>query len=411
MLRASPQHPPRGWYDGWAPGVSTIPHTLLTRDKDVAALCARLARVESFAFDTEFVGEDQYEPEICLVQVATDEECALIDPLSGVDLSEFWHLVGDDGVCKIVHAGSEDIAICRRLGRCDPCNVFDLQVAAGMIGLGFPASLAKLAKAVAGVAMHKSQTLTNWRKRPLSAEQLDYAAADVAFLPRMHATIRQRLRSRKREAWAIEESQRMCSNSIRIIEPDDQRRRLKGAGSLSRRELAIVDAILAERDAIARERNRPPRTVLKDFLVIELAKRGWTEPSKLATLRGMSLPQAILKRLGSAIDRARSAPPESHPPALPSREHSEEEEIILSLLTGILRDHCRQNALAYSLLASRSDLKDYARSVISGDASGPVLLRTGWRHEAVGKLLDAVLSGRSVVRIRPENGEFHVHIE
>ncbi len=391
--------------------MSNIPHTLLTRDKDVAALCARLARVESFAFDTEFVGEDQYEPEICLVQIATDEECALIDPLSGVDLSEFWHLIGDDGVCKIVHAGSEDIAICRRLSRCDPRNVFDLQIAAGMIGLGFPASLAKLAKAVAGVAMHKSQTLTNWRKRPLSAEQLDYAAADVAFLPRMHATIRQRLRSRKREAWAIEESQRMCSNAIRIIEPDDQRRRLKGAGSLSRRELAIVDAILAERDAIARERNRPPRTVLKDFLVIELARRGWTEPSKLSTLRGMNLPQAILKRLGSAIDRARHAPPEAHPPALPSREHSEEEEIMLSLLTGILRDHCRQNALAYSLLASRSDLKDYARSVISGAASGPVLLRTGWRHEAVGKLLDAVLSGRSAVRIRPENGEFHVHIE
>lgn len=393
------------------PGVSNTPYTLITRDGELNALCARLAKAESFAFDTEFVGEDQYEPEICLVQVATDEECALIDPQSGVDLTDFWQLIGDANICKVVHAGSEDIAICRRLGRCDPRNVFDLQIAAGMIGLGYPASLAKLAKAVAGVAMHKSQTLTNWRKRPLTAEQLDYAAADVAYLPRMHATICQRLRSRKREEWAIEESQRMCANAVRIVEPDDQRRRLKGAGSLSRRELAVVDALLAERDAIARERNRPPRTVLKDFLVIELARRGWTEPSKLATLRGMSLPQALLRRLGSAIERARNTPPENHPPALPSREHSEEEEIILSLLTGILRDHCRQNALAYSLLTTRNDLKDYARSVITGAGPTPVQLRTGWRHKAVGKLLDALLSGRSTVRIRPENGEFHVHIE
>jgi ribonuclease D len=378
---------------------STVHPELVIDDAALGDLIKRLSHARAFAFDTEFVGEDNYEPQICLIQVATAEFCALIDPLTGINLEPFWNLIVDPAMQIIVHAGSEDVGLCFRQTGKLPGNLIDLQIAAGMVGLGYPTSLAKLARATVGVVVHKSQTLTDWRRRPLTAEQIEYAAADVIHLPRMHAKILAKLSELKREGWATEESAAMCVGMKETMNPDNRRRRLRGGGALGRREWAIAEGLMEERDQLAKELNRPPRTVLRDHLLVELAKRGWTDPAKMAGLRGLTLSMTALKRLAKSVEEAKKKPIEAGVHNEPDQDEPDE-EVMMSYLNAVLRDHCRKEDIAYGLLVNRQDLRDYVRTYTrpqEGDAE--VALHTGWRTVAVGDLLDKLMRGERAVRI------------
>jgi ribonuclease D len=378
---------------------------IVTTPAGLADVCQRLARVGLFAFDTEFVGEDNYEAETCLVQVATDSYCAIIDPLAGLDLTPFWELVADDGIEVIVHAGTEDLAQCfRRVGR-PAAKIFDLQIAAGLIGLGYPTSLSRLARITIGAKIHKSQTLTDWRTRPLTQEQIDYAAEDVVHLPAMFRFIGSRLDELGRREWAAVECDRACQSATSNAQGEQKLRRLRGAGGLSRKELAIADALLEEREKLARHYNRPPRAVLRDHLLVEMARRGWTDVQRIRSLRGLNLSTSGVKRLAEVIGRARQLPEECLPQPT-NDEDTPSEEVLLLLTSAVLRDYCRHNDLAYTLLASKQDLRAVIRShTRSAEPGIPTQLRTGWRRTAVGDLLDQILSGQSTIRVKAEGGE------
>ena len=387
------------------------PAQLVIDQAELESLSERLRSAGEFAFDTEFVGEDNYEPQICLVQAATQDFCALIDPLAGIKLDPFWHTVLDPKVRKIVHAGSEDISLCFRQTGKLPENVLDLQVAAGMAGLGYPTSLAKLARAVAGVTVHKSQTLTDWRRRPLTNEQLEYAAADVIHLPSMHRAIHEKLSARGREKWALEESAAQCEGVRESMNPENRKRRIKGAGSLSGREWVIAEALMDERDKMARELNRPPRTVVRDHLLVEMAKRGWTDPARLSGLRGLNLPLSALKRLGKVIEDARKRPVGERSPRVIDQDEPEE-EVMMSYLNAVLRDHCHKEELAYGLLVNRQDLRDFVRTYTRpAEVKLPVALHTGWRVDAVGDLLDRLMKGERAVRVNSNGSRLSLEFE
>ena len=189
----------------------TPQYDIVTDQPQLDAACKRLAEEACFAFDTEFVAEETYERHVCLIQVATQSYCALIDPLDGLDVSPFWNLVVSDACQKIVHSGAEDIAICWAQCNKPPANVFDTQIAAGFVGLDFPLSLARLVRRAAHATLHKSQTLTDWRKRPLTQAQLDYAVEDVIHLPRVHQYLVAKLAERGREQWLAEECDKLCA--------------------------------------------------------------------------------------------------------------------------------------------------------------------------------------------------------
>lgn len=364
-----------------------------------------------FGFDTEFVGEDKYDPEICLIQAATDSFCVLIDPLGDLDVSPFWHLVADAAAHVVVHAGSEDLALCWKQIAAQAANVFDVQIGAGLVGLGYPISLSRLARLTLGVKLHKSQTLTDWRKRPLTHDQIDYAVEDVAHLLAMYRLIHDRLVQLGREEWGDEECVRVCQAATLAARGEQKLRRLRGAGGLNRRELAIAEALLEERDKLAQEYNRPARGVLRDHLLVELARRGWTKVARIQTLRGVNLKAAGIRRLAVAIEQAQQLP-EDQWPALPTEEDNTEEETLLPLLTAVLRDHCYRNKLSYALLASKGDLRAFVRTYTRTDRTeDPILLQTGWRKAAVGDLLDRVLSGRCALRITCERNKRGLNIE
>ena len=385
---------------------------IITDQDGLNDLCSRLVAEGWFAFDTEFVGEDRYQPQVCLIQVATRDCCVLIDPLGGLDPRRFWELIADEDTLVIVHAGSEDISQCRReIGR-PARHVFDLQVAAGLVGLGYPISLSRLAKLILGRKIHKSQTLTDWRRRPLSSDQITYAVEDVAWLRPMYERINKKLKSLGREAWLEEECTALCQANLRNDDDEVQRlKRLKGSGSLTSRELAIAYGLLDARDELAVQYNRPARTVLKDHLLVELARRGWTSVDRIRSLRGLNLNVSAVKRLVSAIEEAKQRPRDEWP-QLPSQEDSPHEEALLSLLTAVLRGYCNENSLAYSLLGKKQHLRALVRGCTRpDDPKEDCALKKGWRGAAVGRLLDQVLTGRCAIRVTTREAKQVLSIE
>src|SRR5439155_3723372 len=158
------------------PGVSRADATLITTDAGLAGLLDGLRAAGSFAYDSEFIGELTYVPKLCLVQVATTDRVALIDPLAGVDLKPFWEIIADESVEKIVHAGQQDVEpVIRHLGR-EAKNVFDTQIACGFIGMAYPVALSKLVAELIGATLGRGLTFTHWDRRPPAAGHLRYAA-------------------------------------------------------------------------------------------------------------------------------------------------------------------------------------------------------------------------------------------
>lgn len=371
----------------------------ITQAAPLLQLCDKVKTSGWCAFDTEFVGEDQFKPEVCLIQIAIDGECALVDPLSGLDVAPIWELVADPGILKLVHAGSEDIAQCREQIGKPPAKVFDLQIAAGFIGHDYPISLSRLVQAATGEKLAKSHTLSDWRKRPLSEEQLHYAVEDVVHLRGCFDHIDKRLKKLGREQWLWEECDALCRSASTDEEEVQKLKRLKGAGSLSAKELAIAHALLEARETLARQYNRPARAVLRDHLLVEIARRGLTDVQKMRTLRGLNLSTQSLQSLAEVVSKAKKLPSSAWP-ELPSQEDSNAEQVLISLLTAVLQDFCAANDLAYSLLSKKQHLRNFVRTYTRPDDEvGDNALAAGWRKVAVGELLDGILRGHRSVRV------------
>ena len=243
---------------------------LIADETALGGLIEHLRASGSFAYDSEFIGELTYFPKLCLIQVASAQHVALIDPLGRMDLKPFWELVADPSVEKIVHAGQQDIEPVIRLLGLPPANIFDTQIAGGFAGLPYPVSLSKLVFALSGAKLGKGLTFSHWDQRPLSPIQLRYAADDVRYLPLGASKLRERLAELGHAGWVHEECQSMCDTSLYRFDPQQQYQRVRGASSLMPRNLAVLRELTAWRDAAARAHDVPPRTFLKDEVLLDL---------------------------------------------------------------------------------------------------------------------------------------------
>ncbi|MCH7720937.1 MAG: HRDC domain-containing protein [Planctomycetes bacterium] len=379
----------------------TLPTTeIITSTQAVTDLCADVRATGWFAFDTEFVMETSYQAEVCLAQVATDSRIALIDPLAGADLDEVWALVVDPDVECIVHAGSEDLAICHRSTGKTPTRVFDSQVVAGMVGYDYPISLMRLVNEITGVRLHKSQTLTDWRARPLADVQIEYAAEDVGYLPDVRKHLGDRLATLGREEWARDELSKFECPATYVRHPAQDVLRLKGARSLDRQQLVVARELLKIREQMARKRNRPARTVIRDHLLIEIARHKWTDPAQIRTLRGMQLPMRALAELGDAVKRALAMPRDEWPKRAPTTKPDPRADTLVSLLSAAVRDYCAERELAYALLTTKQQLSSIVETFLrNGGLDDANEILPGWRGDAIGELLVDLLSGRRAVRV------------
>jgi len=376
-------------------------------------LVAHLRSSGRFAFDTEFVSEDTFEPVLCLIQVATREQTAVIDPLQVRDLSGFWDVVTDRAVQVVMHAAGEDLRICLlRAGKL-PKGVFDVQLAAGLVGFSYPLSLVNLVGQVLGIRLPGSETRTDWRRRPLSAAQVQYAVDDVRHLLDLADQISERLDRLDRAGWADAE---FCDMVQAIAEraEEDRWRRLPNLNQLSRRGLEAARQLAAWREDEARRQNRPLRQVMRDDLLVGIAKRQPRNRRDLEALRDFNRP-ALLSQSSTILailDRVQSAPDDALPEPLWRPEEPPGISMLSSLLAAALAQCCAQNQMAAPLVANASDLRHLVRWHVEGrnEAHRPSLLR-GWRRTFCGQLLLDILEGRLALRVADSGGEFPVILD
>lgn len=375
---------------------------LIEKQRDIGELCAEVRRAGRFALDTEFVMEDVYAPDLCLMQIATPGRVFLLDLKQGLDVTAVWDLVADERIETVVHAGHEDLALCAHaIGR-PPRNVFDVQIAAGFVGPTFPLSLSRLVQQTLHIRLHKSQTLTDWRKRPLSSDQIRYAGEDVVYLLAVREALGTRLAKLKRADWAREECLKFENMELYRRTGPDHLQRVRGAGSLQGTSLNIASALVAWRDALAVKLNRPPRTILKDHLMIEIARHGWTSPEQIRTLRGINLRKDHMLAMCEVVRTAAEKPAAPRSASGSTRNEHPHDQVLVSLLTAVLRNECARLNLAYSLVATKRSILDLVEPFVDGasvsELKGAELL-SGWRDKAVGATLRQILSGSRVIQV------------
>jgi len=381
-----------------------LPEEMVTTPPELAACCAYLDSCQEFGFDTEFVGEETYHPRLCLVQVATAERLILIDPITSGPLDAFWKLVVDPRKLVIVHAGREEVRLCRLWTGQVPGNLFDLQIAAGLAGLAYPLGHAALVSQVLGIQIAKGETLTEWRDRPLTALQIRYAFDDVRYLLPLWRRLQDRLQELGRQDWAREEFSRLAANAAPEEPSLEKWRKLRGLGSLDRRRLAIVRELNQWREEVAERTNRPARTIVRDDLLIEIARRNPHREGDLSVIRG--LPRRDVAAILQAVQRARALPMEQCPELADREQDPPQVQLITNVLTAVHGDFCARQELAPNLVASTQDIRLLVRTRLTGEPLPPTsLLSQGWRKTHVLPQLLAVLEGQRALRITDVKSE------
>jgi len=355
----------------------------------LSEMVGELKAAGAFAFDSEFIGERSYEPVLCLVQAATARKVFLVDPLGGLDLSELWELLVCPTMEKIILAGRQDFGPAVRRMQRPPANIMDVQIAAGFVCTEHPLSLARLLTEFVGVSLDKGGKFTHWDSRPLSAMQMRYAADDVRYLPAAREAIGKRLAELGRTAWAREECAAALED-ISLYRPPKETLylRVRRRDGLGRRRLAVLRELAIWRDRAARQENVPTRTLLKDGILMALARRPARSLADLDGVKG--LPRPVENKYGrqivEATARALALSDDQLPPAEP--RESRALAVRADRIWADLGQFCRERSIAPSLVASRREVGRACRVAASGQPVEQHRLLRGWRKELLGDLLD-----------------------
>ncbi len=384
------------------------PNQYITTVGELERFCARLKDSPRLALDTEFVGEDSFVPKLELIQVATERTAAIIDFPAVQDagsLDAFWEILCDPAVQKVVHAGRQDLDLFAVHAGQIPKPFFDTQIAAAMAGFGAQVAYANLVQRVHGTKLAKAHTFTNWSARPLSSDQLAYALEDVTYLLPIHDHLYSRLTKLGRLDWAHEEFSRLedAVGDIRK-EPQERYQRVRGWDTLKPKGAAVLRELAAWREAEARRRNVPRGRVLRDEVLLQLARHPPRQLQELRAVRGLH---------GSEIDRngesilatiqaALALPPAAWPVVPKERKPEPESAGLVELLQAVMKARATEQEIAPSLLATTADLQALVEAKDRAHLDLPLL--RGWRRELLGQLLLDVLEGRVTVMVDPASG-------
>ena len=376
-------------------------HDFITTESQLASLVERLDQYDSLGFDTEFVSEHTYRSQLCLIQVAAGDVLAVIDTLKVQELEPFWRLMTDPKRTTVVHAGREEMGfILHAIGE-RPAHLFDVQVAAGLVDHDYPAGYASVVRRVLGQPTNKGETRTDWRKRPLTPAQIEYALDDVRYLDAIWKTLETRLEDRGRTAW-MQEEMLTWMDELAASFTRKRWRRVSGLNGLKRRELAVARELWHWRDSLAESRDMPPKRVLRDDLIVELCKRKNTDPQQIAAVRGMQRSDLrhILPSIADAIERGLALPDDELPGGERHKAPPPQLNVLGQFLATAVGGLCRQLEIAPSLVGTASDMRELlAYKLGHGQDEAPPTLTTGWRAEVVGDLIDDLLAGKASLRI------------
>ena len=367
----------------------------------LASFCERLSEQPYVAVDTEFMRESTYWSRLCLIQVATSQEAAAIDPLAnGIDLTPLYDLLIAPNIVKVFHAARQDLEIFHHDRSIVPAPLFDTQIAAMVCGFGDSVGYEKLAGKLAGAKIDKSSQFTDWSRRPLSKRQIDYALSDVTHLCLVYEKLHARLRKSGRERWLDEEMAVLANPETYAAHPEDAWRRIK-TRNRGGRFLALLKELAAWRDLEAQGRDKPRNRILRDEVLLAIAADAPRTMDDLKRVR--SFPknyaerpeaQAILAAVarGAAIKDDALPNPEARK-ALPRGAGP-----LVELLRVLLKMKSDHHDVAQKLVASAEDLERIALG--NGVVDVPAL--HGWRRELFGE--DALALKRGELALAVSGG-------
>jgi len=375
-------------------------HPTVTDTDTLARLCDRLAKSQFVAVDTEFMRENTYWPELCLVQISDGNEAAAIDPMSpDIDLAPLLDLlVNNHDVLKVVHAGGQDIEIIYNLTQKTPYPLFDTQIAAMALGMGEQVGYSNLVESMTGVKLDKGARFTDWSRRPLDKRQIDYAIGDVTHLSRIFPKMLDKLRKTGRGEWLDQEMERIADPAHYVNDPDLAWQRVK-ISSRKADALGRLKAIAAFREHEARRKNLPRGRLIKDETLADLALHPPRAQGELAKVRGLAASWAgneIGARLMAAIEAASPLSDAEMPPREDRRPGlGKEGALVADLLKLLLKVRARDSDVAPRLIARTDDLDAMA----AGQRDGLAMLE-GWRYDVFGKDALALVEGRLAFSVR-----------
>ncbi len=358
---------------------------MITTTEDLKALVARALKTDAVALDTEFVWERTYYPQLGLIQIAlSDEDCALIDPIAIEDLSPLGELLSDRSVVKVLHDAPQDLAILYHATGAAPQNVFDTRLAAGFSDLPATLSLCKLVKELLDIELPKTETRTNWLRRPLNDKQVEYALDDVRYLRAVRVLLLSRIIGPKIKSW-LQEELNILNNPLTYLENGngERFRKIRGAGSLGRQSLAILSELAQWREVEAKKQDKPRGHIIKDNILIALAKKKILQVDELCAKSGLSA--KAQKKYGATlvtlIQNTIEAPEDSYPPLERSTRLSNRDKETLERLQNLIELKSDLLGIDPSLVGNMSELKSLAKLLSNSKATPLKQLRqtTGWR--------------------------------
>ncbi|GEC16228.1 ribonuclease D [Nitrobacter winogradskyi] len=369
---------------------------LITTSAELASVCARLARHPVITVDTEFLRETTYYPLLCVIQLASPDEAVVVDALAeGIDLKPFFALMSNENVLKVFHAARQDIEIIWHQAGLIPHPVFDTQVAAMVLGHGDSIAYDALVERITGHRPDKTHRFTDWSRRPLTAEQLEYAVADVTHLRDVFAALDADLRKRGRSDWVSEEMEVLTSPKTYDFHPERAWERLKSRVRKPK-DLAVLMEVAAWREQEAQSRNIPRSRVLKDDAVGDIAIHAPSSPERLGALR--SLPKGFERSqwgadIVAAVQRGLARDLRSLPRIEKPRNNSNGAATV-ELLKVLLRMTSERHAVASKVIATVDDLE----RIVADDGADVGALH-GWRRELFGEAALALKHGRLALAI------------
>ncbi len=390
------------------------PPPYVTDQSALELLCHTLRQSPRLALDTEFVGEDTFIPRLELIQVASATTAAVIDfpaVQANGSLDVFWELICDAKIEKVFHAGRQDLDLFALHAGQIPKPFFDTQIAAAMVGYGAQVAYANLVQRLHGTKLAKAHTFTNWSARPLSDDQIAYALEDVEFLLSIHTHLQDRLNALGRSEWVNEEFARLESVvGEKSREPQERYQRIRGWDTLKPKGAAVLRELAVWREAEARRRNVPRGRVMRDEVLLQLARHPPKSVNDLRGLRGVHSSEVDRHggQLLAAITSALALPPSAWPEVPSERKPDPESTGIVELLQAVLKARAAEEGIAPTMLATSADLQTLVEAKQNRTALNIPILH-GWRRQMAGDLLLQVLDGAVTVSVDRMSGALRIN--
>jgi ribonuclease D len=371
----------------------------INSDQALVEFCSSIQDCQYCALDTEFIREKTYYPLLALIQLATENAQACIDPLAIKDFSPLVALFNKPSMLKILHSPSQDLELFHYNFKALPSPIFDTQVAAAVLGFANQIGYADLVQRVCGVQLEKKYTRANWSKRPLSEGELDYAMDDVRYLIEIQQKLTSQLKEKNRLSWVNADFARMTDPQNYEVDVTSLWKRLKGVQKLKGIALNHADQLCRWREKRAMEKDRPKRWIMKDEDIVDIARFKPKTEKDLHQIGNLSVD--YIKKIGAEILQVLAESEQMDSSEYP--RHSDfirlnnEQQAKADCLMAMCRLLTDENEIAISSVVSKKDID----GLVAGERDGKIL--QGWRNQMLGQHLVKFLEGE--ISLKCEDGQ------